>query len=449
MAEPLTTSPAASQGSTADTIIGVSEIDLATYDPMDPSIQQCPYPHYAAVREDGPLFWHEPSAMFFAARHDIVKLILRDTTTFSSVGSNAKNVGSAAVMAEVATIMEQGWPRAETMLTVDPPIHTSYRRLVAQAFSARRIATLEDSVREIAVDLIDAFPDKGTIDFHRDFAVSLPVRVIHFALNMSDDVIDKIKAWSDAANVALGADPSDDDRIAAAHLAVEGQRYWFDEYQDRLTHPVDDILSEIAHADYQPPNAPDGETRKLEFPEIYSIVKQLMVAGNETTTKFLNETMRLLIENPAQWDALGADRAGTIHGLVEEGLRMSSPNQGLFRYATVDTELAGRKIPAGSKIWLMFGAANRDEQVFSDGEAFDASRERLNEHLAFGMGRHFCIGAPLSRLEGTVAFDELAKRLHLPSFAPGNSFEYEPSYVLRGLVQLDLLIEKRALRPTD
>jgi cytochrome P450 len=423
----------------------VTNIDLTSYDPMDSAIQQCPYPHYAAVRDEGPLFWHEQSAMFFAARHDTVKQILRDTKTFSSVGSNAKNVGSTAVMAEVTKIMEQGWPRAETMLTVDPPIHTSYRRLVAQAFSARRIATLEDQVREIAIDLIDAFPDQGTIDFHRDFAVSLPVRVIHFALNMSDDVIDRIKLWSDAANVALGASPSDDDRVAAAHLAVEGQRYWYDEYQNRLKHPTDDILSEIAHADYEAPDAPDGTTRKLEFPEIYSILKQLMVAGNETTTKFLNETMRLLIENPAQWDILSADRGGAIHNLVEEGLRMSSPNQGLFRYATVDAEIEGVAIPAGSKIWLMFGAANRDEGVFPAGEEFDATREHLNEHLAFGMGRHFCIGAPLSRLEGTVAFDELAKRLHLPAFAPGNSFEYEPSYVLRGLVQLDLLVEKRAL----
>lgn len=426
----------------------MTDVDLTTYDPMDPSIQQCPYPHYAAVRQDGPLFWHAQSSMFFAARHDTVKQILRDTTTFSSVGSNSKNVGSAGVMAEVAKIMEQGWPRAETMLTVDPPVHTSYRRLVSQAFSARRIATLEDRVRAIAVDLIDAFPDEGPIDFHRDFAVSLPVRVIHFALNMSDDVIDRIKLWSDAANVALGANPSDDDRIVAAHLAVEGQRYWHEEYQDRLANPIDDILSEIAHADYAPPGAPDGETRKLEFSEVYSILKQLMVAGNETTTKFLNETMRLLIENPAQWDALDPDRDhdvrnGAVRDLVEEGLRMSSPNQGLFRYATVDTEVSGVAIPAGSKIWLMFGAANRDDEVFPDGEAFEASRDRLNEHLAFGMGRHFCIGAPLSRLEGTVAFDELSKQLHLPTFAPGNSFEYEPSYVLRGLVQLDLVIHKR------
>jgi cytochrome P450 len=424
-------------------IVGVTEIDLASYDPMDPAIQQCPYPHYAAIRQVGPIFWHEQSAMFFAARHDIVKQILRDTTTFSSVGSNAKHVGSAAVMGEVAKIMEQGWPRAETMLTVDPPVHTSYRRLVSQAFSARRIATLDDQVREIAVDLIDTFPDQGTIDFHRDFAVSLPVRVIHFALNMSPDVIDKIKLWSDAANAALGASPSDDDRITAAHLAVEGQRYWYDEYQDRLAHPTDDILSEIAHADYQAPDAPDGETRKLEFSEVYSIVKQLMVAGNETTTKFLNETMRLLIENPAQWDALSGDPVNVIHDLVEEGLRMSSPNQGLFRYATCDTEIAGRKIPAGSKIWLMFGAANRDEHVFADGETFDVSRECLNEHLAFGMGRHFCIGAPLSRLEGTVAFEELAKRLHRPAFALGNTFEYEPSFIMRGLTQLDLVVEKK------
>lgn len=421
----------------------MSAVDLANYDPMDREIQQCPFDHYAALRSHGPVFRHEATGMYFVARHDVVNRVLRDTATFSSMGSNVKTAASSAVMEQVAEIMAQGWPRAETLLTVDPPRQTRYRKLVSRTFSARRIAQLEDKVREIAVELIDAFPDDGPIDFHAAFAVSLPVRVIHYALNMSSDTVDRIKVWSEAANIALGASPPDDVRLEAARLQVEAQQYWHREYQDRLANPSDDILSDLAHADFDDPDTPEGETRKLEFPEVYSIIKQLMVAGNETTTKFLNETMRMLIERPDAWAALVSDPVAHVHGLVEEGLRLSSPNQGLFRHVTADTELDGVPIPAGSTLWVMFAAANRDESVFADAEEFDLSRANLNEHLAFGKGHHFCIGAPLSRLEGRVAFEELAKRIELPSFAPGNVFEYEPSYILRGLAQLDLHVTKR------
>ena len=421
----------------------MSAIDLATYDPMDHEIQQCPFEHYAALRDHGPVFHHKQTGMYFVARHDVVNQVLRDTTTFSSAGSNKKSIASTGVMAQVAEIMAQGWPRAETLLTVDPPRHSKYRKLVARTFSARRIATLEDKVREIAIELIDAFPDDGLIDFHADFAVSLPVRVIHHTLNMSPATIDSIKVWSEASNIALGATPPDEARLDAARAQVEAQRYWNDEYQDRLVNPTDDILSGLAHADFDDPDLPDGETRKLEFPEVYGIIKQLMVAGNETTTKFLNETMRMLIEQPAAWSTLQADPDAHIHGLVEEGLRLSSPNQGMFRHVTADTELGGVPIPQGSTVWLMFAAANRDATVFDDAESFDVSRSNVNEQVAFGKGHHFCIGAPLSRLEGKVAFEQLVKRIELPRFAPGNTFEYEPSFILRGLAQLDLHVTKR------
>lgn len=421
----------------------VSSIDLASYDPMDREIQQCPFEHYAALREHGPVFHHAATGMYFVARHDMVNQVLRDTATFSSTGSNKKSAASGGVMAQVAEIMAQGWPRAETLLTVDPPRHSKYRKLVARTFSARRIATLEDSVREIAIDLIDAFPDTGAIDFHADFAVSLPVRVIHHTLNMSPDTIDSIKVWSEAANIALGAQPSDEARLEAAHAQVEAQRYWHDEYQDRVANPTDDILSGLAHADFDDPDLPDGETRTLEFPEVYGIIKQLMVAGNETTTKFLNETMRMLIEQPKVWSELRADPTAHIHGLVEEGLRLSAPNQGMFRYVTTDTELDGVPIPQGSTVWVMFAAANRDSSVFADAESFDLTRGNVNDHVAFGKGHHFCIGAPLSRLEGKVAFEELVRRIELPSFATENTFEYEPSFILRGLTQLDLHVTRR------
>jgi cytochrome P450 len=420
-----------------------TDVDLSSYNPMDREVQQCPFAHYAALRSHGPLFFHEPTGMFFASRLDIVNDILRDTETFSSRMASAPTMGDSEVMQQVAAIMAEGWPRRDTMLTIDPPHQTRYRKLVSRAFSARRIASLEDKIREIAIELIDAFPDKGSIDFHADFAVSFPVRVIHYALNMAPETESKIKGWSDDSVAALGVNLTDERRLEAARGQIECQKYWFSEYEKRMAEPQDDILSEIAHADFADPDLPEGETRKLEFAEVFSIIQQLMVAGNETTTKLLNETMRVLIEQPELWDRLVDDFDNTWNGVVEEGLRYSSPNQGLFRVATRDTEIEGIAIPKGSRIWVMFGAANRDERVFEDPETFDPDRDNLKEHIAFGKGHHFCIGAPLSRLEAKVALEELSKRIHLPSFSEGNTFEYEPSFILRGLAQLDLDIEKK------
>jgi len=420
-----------------------TDIDLRNYNPMDREVQQCPFEHYRALRDHGPIFHHEQTGMYFASRHDVVIEILRDTETFSSNIASAGTVGEPEVMEQVAEIMREGVGRAETMLTIDPPVQTRYRKLVSRSFSARRIAALEDRIREIAVDLIAELPQSGTIDFHADFAVSFPVRVIHYALNMAPEVEGKIKQWSDDAVAALGTNITPERRLEAARGQIDSQMYWMGEYEERLANPTDDILSELAHADFNAVDLPDGETRKLEFPEIYSIIQQLMVAGNETTTKFLNETMRLLIENPKWWHAMEQDPEGTINGLVEEGLRLSTPNQGMFRSVTKDAEIEGVRIPAGSRIWVMFGAANRDERYFENGESFDPGRDNLKEHVAFGKGHHFCIGAPLSRLEGRVAFEELVKAMKLPAFSEGNTFEYEPSFVLRGLAQLDLDIEKR------
>lgn len=419
-----------------------ANVDLSTYNPMDREVQQCPFDHYAALRDHGPLFYHEQTRMYFASRLDIVNEILRDTTNFSSRMASAGTSGGGEIMTQVAEIMAEGWPRADTMLTIDAPYHTKYRKLVSRAFSARRIAALEDKIRQVAVDLIEAFPEKGSIDFHADFAVSFPVEVIRFALNMAPETEDKIKMWSDASVAALGASITDERRLEAAREQVECQQYWFSEYEKRLVEPQDDILSDISHADFDDPDTPEGETRKLRFNEVFSIVQQLMVAGNETTTKFLNETMRLLIENPTHWDQMRDDPEGSWNGLVEEGLRVSSPNQGLFRVVTNDIEFHGLELPKGTRVWVMFGAANRDERTFEDAEAFDPRRENLREHIAFGKGHHFCIGAPLSRLEGKVAFEELTKRIKLPTFSEGNTFEYEPSFILRGLAQLELDVEK-------
>ena len=182
---------------------------------------------------------------------------------------------------------------------------------------------------------------------------------------------------------------------------------------------------------------PGVDPRPLTLPEMLSIISQLMVAGNETTTKMLGEMMRLLGEHPDQWQALRADPT-RVERVVEEALRLSSPTQGIFRIATTDVELGGIAIPAGSRIVLVYGAANRDEALFGDGDNFDPDRDRLKEHLAFGKGIHFCLGAALSRLEARVALEELSRRVVSYRLADSNDFRYIPSFMLRGLMRLEL-----------
>ena len=178
--------------------------------------------------------------------------------------------------------------------------------------------------------------------------------------------------------------------------------------------------------------------------EMLSIVQQLLVAGNETTTKSITEGIRLLAENPAVFAKLQADPEGYAPLVTEEVLRLTTPTQGMFRVVTEDTELGGVSIPKGSRLVVMYSAANRDPSVWGDDpDRFDPDRTNLKEHLAFGKGIHFCLGAPLSRVEMQVAFEQIGRRVEKIELADSNDFRYHPSFVLRGLVRLDVVITKK------
>jgi cytochrome P450 len=408
--------------------------DLAAFNPFDAATLQCPYPHYARMRDEAPVLHLEHLGMYLVTRHDLVASILRDPKLYSSKFGRPTMPLNDADAARVAEAMDEGYPRLPTMLTTDPPEQTRFRGLVAKAFNPKTINAMEPFIRSIVADLIDAWGDRSDIEFVADFAVPLPVRVIATMLSQPPERWADIKRWSDASIAGIGTNITVERRMAAERETNEFQRHFAAELELRRTHPHDDLLTNLLNATIDEPGV---DPRPLDTAEALSIISQLMVAGNETTTKLLTEMMRLLGEQPDQWTAVQADPS-RIERVVEESLRLSSPTQGIFRIVTEDHELGGVQLPKGARLVMVYGAANRDEIVFPDAESFDPDRQRLREHLAFGKGIHFCLGAALSRLEAKVAMEELTRRVGSYRLADSNDYAYYPSFMLRGLLRLDI-----------
>ncbi len=419
-----------------DTPAGVPT-SLDGFNPFDPTTLQCPFPHYATMRATSPVHFVEGFGVHLVTRHDLVMEVLRDPQTYSSMFGGAGMPLPAADRERMAAVMAEGYPRKATMLTADQPEHTRYRLLVSKAFHPAAIAAMEPVIRRITVRLIDSWIDRGSIEFVRDFGVPLPVEVIAHALNVPDDRLADFKRWSDDSIAGIGTTISIDARVEAERGVNEFQHYFAEQLERRRTEPRDDLLTHLLNARVadDDPDVPDK--RPLDMPEMLSIVQQLLVAGNETTTKMLTEMVRLLAEHPDQWQRV-RDDPSRIDAVVEETLRLSTPTQGMWRIVTRDVELGGTKIAAGSRIVIVFSSANRDEAIFEDPDAFDPDRGQLRQSLAFGKGIHFCLGANLSRLEGQVALQELSRRIESISLPPSNDFHYFPSFMLRGLTSLDV-----------
>ena len=427
-------------------------VDLSEFALFDPAIQQCPHAYYAAMREEAPVFGAAVpgGTLHLVTRYDDVTDIVRDVDTFS----NRFDTAGANFHPELAARMKElyetegGYDKIGTMLTVDPPDHTRFRRLVTKAFTPKVIADLEPTIREITrglvADVLAEMEAHGQVEFVETFAVPLPVTVIAKALNVPDDRLADFKRWSDASIAGIGTNISIEERLEAEREVIQFQKYFAEQLELRRENPQDDILTNLLNARIDADEVDDNgqaiDDRPLTMPEMLSIIQQLLVAGNETTTKALTEMMRLLGENPHEWDRLREDPS-RAKAVFEETLRLSTPTQGMFRVVKADTEVAGTSLCPGDRAVVMYAAANRDPNVFDDPETFSPDRDNLTSHLAFGKGVHFCLGAALSRLEGKVAAEELARGLASFRLCDSNEFRYLPSFMLRGLISLDIEVE--------
>jgi cytochrome P450 len=400
---------------------------------VSPEVLECPYPFFERVRNEAPVH-QTPLGFWLVSRYDDVMAVVRDTERFSS---NMRNSFTAPPPSdELRAIQAEAYPSVNTLLTNDPPSHTQFRALVNKAFTPKRVAQLEGEIRQIANDLIDRWADTGRVELVSEFAVGLPLTVIADALGVDRADMPAFKRWSDDSVAPLSGLLSPERQLECARSRVEMQRYMAERCRERETDPRDDLLSDLVQARF---DSGERAGEQLSMPELLNVIEQLLVAGNETTTKLIAAGMLALLEHPAQMAAVLADRS-LIPNLVEEALRYESPVQMLPRVAKVDVEVGGVAVPAGSILMMMYGCANRDDAKYPGAAAFDITRDNARTHLAFGQGPHFCPGAALARSEARIAFELLFDRcadwaLDTSVDAPTHR---ELSMTLRGLSALHL-----------
>ena len=316
----------------------------------------------------------------------------------------------------------------------DSPEHRQLRKLFQHAFRPSRIDALESEIRDLAHTLIDGFVEEGRCDWVRQFAVPLPLIVIGRQMGAEESDIWRIKAWTDAWVQRLGMMQTEEEAIRSTQMEVEAQKYFQPIFERLRVQPDDTLLSDLVNTEVP------GWGRPMNDNELHAeMMADTFVGGSETSTNALSAGMMLLIQSPDQWRRLKTEPELVLPTLVEEVLRLESPVQGLFRTAAVDSEIGGVLIPAGSRLNLRYAAANRDDSVFDDPDRFDAGREEARNHLAFGFGAHYCLGAPLARRELLVGFRAMVERLDEIWFVDGaNDFAHHPNFVLRALKELHI-----------
>jgi pimeloyl-[acyl-carrier protein] synthase len=388
----------------------------------DPEFRANPYPHYdPLLAGPPPIIDAGPMKFALVARYADVTAGLRDHEHLSSMQPPPPP----------EQVYEGRFKGARNMLGSDPPQHSRLRRLVSRDFTPRRIRELEPRIREIAKDLLDKVEARGQFDLMADIANVLPVTVIAEMLGVPPELNARFKRWSDTI---IGGDnrmPGMPPPPELVRAIDELGDYFTDEIERRRAHPGPDLVSALVAA--------HDEGEVMSAADLLSFITLLLLAGNETTTNLIGNGTLALGRNPDQFDALKRNPA-MLPRAIEEMLRYDGPVQSTVRFAKEAVSLGGTEIPAGALALMIVAAANRDPAQFKDPQKFDITRDP-NEHVAFGEGIHFCIGAPLARMEARITFEAMLERFpRLRLKDPAMKPVYKGSYFLRGLESLPLEI---------
>lgn len=366
-------------------------MNVAPPDLFDPETAADPYAAYEALRENAVV--HDPSRdVWLVAGHEECVAVLRDHATFRQWDADEMRSSEAPST------------RARALVNADPPVHTRHRALVGQAWSPRRTAEdIAPRLAALADDLVDAFAARGTADLVAEYAHPLPVIAIAEILGVPSSDRDRFKKWSDDLVAPLAGGLDDARRRECADSARALRSYITTAVADRRAQPRADVLTALVESRVE------GE-EPLDGPELVSVVVQLLVAGHETTTNLISNVLLRILTEPGLRDRLDEGQE-TLANVVEEVLRCDSPVQSIFRRAARQARVGGVDIPAGARVLVIFGSANRDGRAFEDASAFCPGRSDLRRHLGFGFGVHYCLGAPLARVETRLAVETLLRRL--------------------------------------
>ena len=408
----------------------------------------CPYPIFSALRDESPIHFSDKLGTWVCTKYEDIMEILHDTDRFSSLmptGPRDGRSGFATAMEELAadpsmaeyfqTFLANA-ANAAVLLNADPPEHRRQRKAVNRAFRPTRLRGMEPMIEEVTSELIQEIVDKGESEFVSEFAVGLPMTIIAVALGVETDDLATFKRWSDDLVMPVGNPDPTTEKVRDYLISLsEFNEFFGNLLQLRRQDPHEDIISDVATAEVN--------DEMLNEAEMLSMLQQFLVAGNETTTKLLTNLMHHLAEEDGLEERL-RDDPSLIDNFIEEGLRFEAPVGGLFRMAKEDTMVGETQLREGDHIWLIFAAANRDPEMFTQPDTFSVDRENARDHLAFGHGEHFCIGAMLARLEARIAVEQILERLENIRLIDGrNNFEYEDTFVLRGLKELHIAFDAR------
>lgn len=388
------------------------------YDPYDVDITANPYPTFARLRDEAPLYYNERYNFWAISRHADVEKALSDWETFSNSRS------------DILELIQSKFPMPPgVMMFEDPPAHTMLRGVMSRVFTPRRMAAIEDQIRAYCVRCLDPLVGSDGFDVIAELACMMPMRVIGMLLGIPED--DQIGV-RDANDANLRTKPGTPMKVADPDSIADGRIYA--DYVDwRARNPSDDLMTALLNVEFEDES---GVRRKLTRKEVLHYTQVVAGAGNETTGRLIGWLAKVLAEHPDQRREVERDRS-LLTRAVDETLRFEPTGPHVGRYTLRDFESYGITVPAGSAILLLFGSANRDPLRYKDPDSFNLHRDNIS-HLTFGKGVHYCLGANLARLEGTVALDELLNRW--PEWnVDYDSLKLAPTSTVRGWERLRIV----------
>jgi cytochrome P450 len=385
-----------------------------------------PYPAFAALRETAPVFFDESLGYYVVTRYDDIERCLVDRTTFLAQGASSPVWPPVAEAQRILT--EQGYKRVPTLNNADPPRHGPMRKAVFACMSRARLAALEPELRSYAGELVDALVARPVADLVTDLAYPLPGRAGLGLLGIPVGDFDRIKAWSGGRVLFTYGRLPAEQQVQVAENVIAFWQYIEAFVAARDHDRGDDFTSDILR--YR-----DEHPDEVTVDDVVNIVYSMALAGHDSTTNAMGNMFRQLLSHPHQWQAL-VDDPTLIPNAVEESLRFDGPVSGHRRTVAVDTELGGVALPAGARLVLLFASGDRDPAHFPDADRLDVTRENAVEHLSFGKGVHFCLGAPLARMEMRIALELLTARAPDMRLVTDQDFPYVPITMFRSLEHL-------------